>query len=836
MGQGYITGRERKEIMDEQLGIYPSGTDGRPEGDVTVIDKVVTLATNIFRNNKNVINISLSSNLKEIQDYAFENCSNLLSVPLPNSLTKIGKYVFSGCTSLTKIELPLSIEEIAEYGFGGSNITDMVIPFGFAPKLWNEAFRDNKSIKNLEIDCQSMSKNCFFNCKSLQTIHFGGHVRDVTETAFRQCINIHTITFEEGLKNIYSSAFNGCSALKSIDFPASIRLIDYSAFYGCSVLSNVTFKNGIQTIGYQAFRNCSMTSINLPKSITSINFQAFYGNPQLKDIYIDKIKDSISGAPWGATNATVHWREAYLNFSCNEDCEIYVAGQKINNNKYIFSPNEEGNTITYTAYNKDYSPVTKTIFIPYNADKKDYNENIIFTTTENDCLVSINVVDNDNNSLQDVTIKISYEDFSCYSNSCVVLKNTLISYQISKKDYLTINGTKEVTEDCTITEVMSLNKINDIIIEYPFNLYTEYWNNLTVQQDYVLSPFLDYPNTLMSNFQGEKFYSKNYIKLRTSANPFSITTLKIKGVLEGYGNPQDALLITIGTTIYAPGVNGTSMSLDYNIPSNQKRLYYKSTGSEEKIEIEEQLNLLPNKDYYINIIHYTAKVPVAGREYCSRVYFNSISFQSAPLPEDTSLPVIGGEKQTIYDALGTTNPYINSKFFKEGIDLIIEKVGNINYQGVDSYLDNKTLSKCNRLYKSYSLSNSNGENTDAALGRLIKMIDFNSNTLIDLSNFTQIKISGYIFHNANSSLECGAYMRLALEDDISLPQSSIPYDWTDWDVLFRASVGTGVNPFFTLTKDISDLKENRFLYFGVFHGNELSGNTVSLMITEIELI
>ena len=112
MGQCYITRKGFEERVGEQLGIYPAGANGRPQGDVTVIDKVTTLATNVFRNNTDVITVKLPPNLKEIQNYAFENCSNLLNLPLPNKLEKIGNYAFSGCTKLNTIELPSSVKTL----------------------------------------------------------------------------------------------------------------------------------------------------------------------------------------------------------------------------------------------------------------------------------------------------------------------------------------------------------------------------------------------------------------------------------------------------------------------------------------------------------------------------------------------------------------------------------------------------------------------------------------------------------------------------------------------------------------------------------------------------
>ena len=51
---------------------------------------------------------------------------------------------------------------------------------------------------------------------------------------------------------------------------------------------------------------CKMTTINIPSTIKSIGKNAF-GSNKITTINIDKPADSISGAPWGATNATVNW-------------------------------------------------------------------------------------------------------------------------------------------------------------------------------------------------------------------------------------------------------------------------------------------------------------------------------------------------------------------------------------------------------------------------------------------------------------------------------------------------------------------------------------------------
>ena len=51
----------------------------------------------------------------------------------------------------------------------------------------------------------------------------------------------------------------------------------------------------------------TLTSIVIPTNIEQIGNNCFSNCPNLKTITINKPTDSISGAPWGATNATVIW-------------------------------------------------------------------------------------------------------------------------------------------------------------------------------------------------------------------------------------------------------------------------------------------------------------------------------------------------------------------------------------------------------------------------------------------------------------------------------------------------------------------------------------------------
>ena len=104
--------------------------------------------------------------------------------------------------------------------------------------------------------------------------------------AFYTCYKIKTIAFPANLVEICESAFQNCNGLKQLTFPAGLEKIGQSAFSYCSALSEVTFEGTptqLHTNGI--FWNCGdLHTINVPWA-----------------------EGEVSGAPWGATNATINY-------------------------------------------------------------------------------------------------------------------------------------------------------------------------------------------------------------------------------------------------------------------------------------------------------------------------------------------------------------------------------------------------------------------------------------------------------------------------------------------------------------------------------------------------
>ena len=68
MGVCYITRREQREEVNEQLGIYCAGNDARPFGEVEIPSKVITLATRVFQNDEYVTKQEFNETLTEIKE------------------------------------------------------------------------------------------------------------------------------------------------------------------------------------------------------------------------------------------------------------------------------------------------------------------------------------------------------------------------------------------------------------------------------------------------------------------------------------------------------------------------------------------------------------------------------------------------------------------------------------------------------------------------------------------------------------------------------------------------------------------------------------------------
>lgn len=152
-------------------------------------------------------------------------------------------------------------------------------------------------------------------------IEIPASVETIEDGAFSSNDNLTTVTFEENsqLKTIGKSVFRGCHSLKYIEIPANVETIGEEAFSG-SGLETIAFQKGSKLTVLAGggtwsddtkfycgvFYNCkSLTSIEIPSSVTTIERVAFYGCTNLQTVTFEENSNlvTIGGCKSGSYGA-----------------------------------------------------------------------------------------------------------------------------------------------------------------------------------------------------------------------------------------------------------------------------------------------------------------------------------------------------------------------------------------------------------------------------------------------------------------------------------------------------------------------------------------------------
>ena len=162
------------------------------------------------------------------------------------------------------------------------------------------------------------------------------HVRafgNLTNQNSRFMQAIEEIVVSENIVNLAESAFNNCSALKRFSNYDNLININKAAFNACK-LEYKYLPPKVEVIGQSAFSNMGLniSPLIIPETVNSIGLDAFYNSylttimfkskpetlssrslnyTRTTDIYVPWAEGEISGAPWGATNATIHYNTTY---------------------------------------------------------------------------------------------------------------------------------------------------------------------------------------------------------------------------------------------------------------------------------------------------------------------------------------------------------------------------------------------------------------------------------------------------------------------------------------------------------------------------------------------
>lgn len=259
--------------------------------------------TNVYANVSNVTATSsdvaqgkvfVNSTGQEVTGTSVDSSSDLIkiverqnntTITLPNGLTKIGSYMFMESPNLT-INIPNTVTSIEEYTFAGCTGLSL----------------------NLPNTITSIGLFAFNGCTNLALTSLPSGLTSIGDSAFRGCTNLALTNLPSGLTRISSNAFNGCTNLALTSLPSSVTSVGDFAFNDCTNLALTEIPSGITSIGAFAFAGCTgLTEITFLGKPTTIDILIFNNCTNLTTIRVPWSEGEVSGAPWGASSASIQY-------------------------------------------------------------------------------------------------------------------------------------------------------------------------------------------------------------------------------------------------------------------------------------------------------------------------------------------------------------------------------------------------------------------------------------------------------------------------------------------------------------------------------------------------
>ncbi len=238
-----------------------------------------------YPNHRSIKKIIIHQGITEIGDYAFSFCMNLTEVQIPGSVKRIGKDAFAACYSLKNVTIPTGVTRIGDYAFYEcTGISSVSIP---------------SSVNTIESYAFSKDTN-------LTKIVIPGSVKQIGIHAFAECSGLTTLTVRgdlpQGKDSVFNHWFNmdivsDCNKLTTVTLTGNEvqylclnQLIErgYDDIGPMGHIQKIVISDTVKRIDQAGLMKLtSLTSIEIPKSVTYIGDCAFQETTKLTDIYYE---------------------------------------------------------------------------------------------------------------------------------------------------------------------------------------------------------------------------------------------------------------------------------------------------------------------------------------------------------------------------------------------------------------------------------------------------------------------------------------------------------------------------------------------------------------------
>lgn len=116
-----------------------------------------------------------------------------------------------------------------------------------------------------------------------------------------------SVIFPNGLTKICDYAFYGRKKLTIGSIPEGVAEIGMQAFRNAPMAETLTLPTTLRIIRNYAFQSCANIRVVIFKSAPTNLAVGAFNNASITDIYVPWAEGAVEGAPWMATNATIHY-------------------------------------------------------------------------------------------------------------------------------------------------------------------------------------------------------------------------------------------------------------------------------------------------------------------------------------------------------------------------------------------------------------------------------------------------------------------------------------------------------------------------------------------------
>lgn len=285
--------------------------------------------------NSGLVSITITDNVKSINQYCFHNCTSLTSVTLPNTLTQLSNRIFEGCTSLESIVIPDNVVTIgAGCFYGCSKLSNVTLP-AMLEIIHSSAFSGCTALK--EIDLTNTNR-----------------LKEINSYAFNGC-GLVNVSLPEGLETIATYAFQNCTNLESISVPVSVTSAQSSFLENTPRLTSV-FWNATVSIPYSYNSN--------PYCLYYLSHENVETDGSITNIIANGISENItlSNSSTGRFLVPQEFKAKEISFS------QYV---NYNETKFLESSNWRSIVLPFTVSDITFSDSNERTLAPFNATEGD---------------------------------------------------------------------------------------------------------------------------------------------------------------------------------------------------------------------------------------------------------------------------------------------------------------------------------------------------------------------------------------------------------------------------------------------------------------------------------